>query len=99
MPEVIKYKCGHCDANICVTKGEQHHPGLYYLPKCYNCNLPTIITENNKRYPPSGLPITVKGLPEGIGKVYKEIKNCPCYRSLDSYKYVSTQVINECCCR
>ena len=76
MPEVIEYRCGHCGANICVSKGNQHSPGQYYLPKCYNCDLPTIITRHDKRYPPSGLSITVKGLPEHIGEVYKEVKDC-----------------------
>ena len=76
MSKLIEYICGHCGANICVSKGPTHTPGGYYLPKCYKCNLPTILTIDNKRYPPSGFPTTVKGLPEGIGKVYKEIKDC-----------------------
>ena len=76
MHEVIEYRCGHCDANICVEKGGLHNPGQYYLANCYRCHVPTIFTRNNKQYPPSRLPITVKGLPEDIGEVYKEVKDC-----------------------
>lgn len=76
MADPIEYICGHCDAYICVGRGPTHSPGGYHIPKCYKCNLPTIFTIDNKQYPPSGLPITVNGLPEDIDKAYKEVKEC-----------------------
>ena len=76
MSNVIEFSCGHCDAFICVQKGIIYSASNYHITQCFKCGLPTIFTTNNKKYPPTRLPTTVKGLPDDIDKVYKEIKDC-----------------------
>lgn len=77
------YICGICGENICSNEGYNYYynngyglPIKKYIYICHNCNSPTYFDFEDKQIPGSKYGDDIKYLPEDIGDLFNEARNC-----------------------
>ena len=90
------YVCGHCNRTVSgfvvATYDDMSYSGIKWL-LCTNCGCGSVVSRDNTIYPGEMFGPEIEGLPENIGKAYKEARLCMSVNAFTACELISRTIL------